>query len=90
MSVVAWTEFLCGPLGPADHGFATRFVTVREPLTEHHAALAARLYNETGRRRGSLADCMIAATAIRSKARLATGNPTDFRRFREAGLLLAE
>jgi len=88
MSAVAWAEFLCGPLGPTEHQLAIRFITLRVPLTEQHAALAARLYNDTGRRRGSLVDCMIAATAIRSGASLATANAADFRRFLEGGLRL--
>jgi predicted nucleic acid-binding protein len=52
--------------------------------------LAAQLFNETGRRRGTLADCMIASVAIREQAVLATKNSADFARFRSAGLRMSE
>jgi len=90
MSAVAWTEFLCGPVGAADLELVDRIVQDRVAFGEGEATLAARLFNEAGRRRGSLADCMIAAVAIRAGAALATENPKDFRRFEPAGLALAD
>ena len=44
---------------------------------------------DTGRRRGTLGDCLIAATAVNAGAELATGNLADFRRLSDAGLVLA-
>ena len=89
MSAISWTEFLCGPVGAEHLELAGRIL--REPVafTSVDAALTARLFNLAGRRRGSLIDCMIAATAIRAGAALATTNPADFRRFEPAGLKLA-
>jgi predicted nucleic acid-binding protein len=72
-----------------DLDLVTRVMSERVPFGEGEATLAARLFNDSGRRRGSLADCMIAATAIRAGAALATENPKDFRRFESAGLSLA-
>ena len=89
ISAVAWAEFLCGPVEPGEVDLVTRVVSERAPFGEDEAALAARLFNDSGRRRGSLADCMVAATAIRAGASLATENPKDFRRFAAAGLSLA-
>lgn len=89
MSAVAWAEFLCGPVEPAELDLVTRVVSERVPFGEGEAALAAQLFDGSGRRRGSLADCMIAATAIRAGATLATENARDFRRFAGAGLTLA-
>lgn len=53
------------------------------------ATLAALLFNAPGRRRSSMADCMIAAAALNADAELATSNAGDFRRFARHGLVLA-
>ena len=88
MSTIAWAELLCGPIETRHLELATAVVSERAPFLEKDSALAARLFNESGRRRGTFADCMIAATSLRLKAPLATANPSDFSRFEEAGLTL--
>lgn len=59
------------------------------PFSDDDASLAASLFNATGRRRGSLVDCMIAAAALRARAEIATANASDFDRFAAHGLRLA-
>ena len=88
MSAVAWTEFLCGPLSRSELELATAIVSQRREFTPEQAATAARLFNDSGRRRGSLLDCMIAAAALADDAAIATANPDHFRRFQDAGLTL--
>ena len=56
---------------------ARQIFPLPEPFLAADAGLAARLFNQTGRRLRSLADCMIAAVAIRCGARLATNNVAD-------------
>ena len=88
MSAIGWAEFLCGPVDARSVGLASRIVADRLPFTEEDAVSAARLFNLVGRRRGSLTDCMIAATALRLGASLATANLPDFRRLETTGLRL--
>lgn len=89
VSAVAWSEYLCGPAERDETGIIRKFITTIAPFAEHDASLAGALFNDTGRRSRSHADCMIAAHAIRREAILATRNVSDFRAFRRFGLKLA-
>ena len=88
MSVIAWAEFLCGPVDETALSLAALIVKQRLEFTEDMAALSARLFNGSGRRRGTMVDCMIAATAIAAGVALVTCNANDFERFEEFGLTL--
>jgi len=88
MDSIAWTEFLCGPLQPQALVLARRVVTERIDFTAQDARRAAEFFNATGRRRGTLIDCMIAACARERNALLATENRQDFRPFEQFGLRL--
>lgn len=89
IAALAWAEFLCGPVSSDAIEFAARLLGEPVPFGATEAVLAARLFNETGRKRGTLVDCMIAATAIHAGAALATSNVPDFRRLEPLGLRLA-
>lgn len=89
-SAIAWTEFLNGPLTPLEVSRAEAVLQSRiVPFGQGEAALAAELFNKTGRRRGSRFDCLIAATAILAQAEIATFNQSDFKVFVPQGLKLA-
>ena len=85
----AWAEFLCGPVSAAAASRALDLLGSPVPVDRTTAERAADLFNISGRRRGSLADCLIAAAAIEAGASLATDNRPDFIRFVPAGLILA-
>ena len=89
MPALAWAEFLCGPVSAEGVNAALDLIQEPVPFGAGEASLAARLFNDSGRRKGSLLDCMIAATAIESSAALATANQEDFRRLTALGLKLA-
>ena len=90
VSAFAWAEFLCGPVSSAAAGDALELLGQPVPVERQTAERAAELFNLSGRRRGSLADCLIAATALEAGAALATEHRNDFDRFVAAGLVLAE
>jgi len=90
MSAIAWSEFLNGPATSQQIADATGMLETRIiPFGRLEAELAARLFNRTGRKRGSQPDCFIAATAICARVPLATLNQKDFLPFVAAGLSLA-
>ena len=89
MSSVAWAEFLCGPFGSIDRELADRFIERRRDFTADQAAVAAQLFNESGRRRALIIDCMIGAAALADEAPIATSKRSDFDRFAVGGLKLA-
>jgi len=88
VSAICWAEFLCGPVGEEALDLAARLLGQPLPFEAADAAMAAHLFNLAGRRRGSLTDCMLAATAVAAGARLATSDAADFRRFEPAGLAI--
>lgn len=88
-SAIAWSEFCNGPLSKAQKEAA--FAVLDRQITDftwREAEEAARLFNLSGRCRGSHADCMIAAAAIVSGSALATLNSADFGRLEPFGLML--
>jgi predicted nucleic acid-binding protein len=89
ISSISWSEFLCGPLTLAEEALAHVLFPAPEPFLASDAYKAAELFNATGRRSRSLADCQIAAVALRCEARVATGDISDFTLFQSHGLILA-
>lgn len=82
VSAVAWSEFCNGPHSKeqkdAVHAILRGGIF---PFTEDQAEFASRLFHKTGRKRGSHADCMIAAAAFCTRQSIATRNIADFERF---------
>jgi len=89
ISVIVWSEYLCGPLDATTEAMARQLFPLPVPFLLDDAAVAASLFNQSGRRSRSLADCMIAAVAIRCGAALATMNLGDFKPLTRLGLALA-
>lgn len=88
VSSPAWAEFLCGPVSPAIVGAAAAALGPAVAFVTPDAVTAADLFNVSGRRRGSMIDCMIAAVALAHGAMLATRNQADFARFATRGLAI--
>ncbi|MGI8964772.1 MAG: PIN domain-containing protein [Limisphaerales bacterium] len=90
-SALAWTEFLNGPVSVDEITLVESVIEENlVPFEKPTAVLAARLFNQSGRRRGSRFDCLIAATAILADAGFATENQKDFAPFVAYGLKLLE
>ncbi len=88
VSAMAWAEFMCGPVTSAEVATAVAMAGGPIPLTAADAVEGARLFNRAGRRRGSLADCLVATVALGARAALATDNRADFAPFASVGLRL--
>jgi len=89
ISAFVWHEFVTGPLSDAQKLYGLSLVEERiVPMDKDIAELGAKLYNETGRRRGSRPDCLVAATAIVKESFLFTYNKDDFSLFKSFGLLV--
>jgi predicted nucleic acid-binding protein len=88
-SAIAWSEFCNGPHSgeQKDAIFAILGRRVLD-FTQKQAEDASRLFHYTGRRRGSHADCMIAASALALGHQVATRKIKDFERFVPHGLKL--
>lgn len=79
-------RFFCGPVPPEQIRLAEALIRDPEAIIASDAAKASELFNATGRRRGTLADCIIAAICLRLNASIATNNLDDFRPFEPFGL----
>ncbi len=90
MSSIAWAGFLCGPVRTQDIAAVRDVLRAIAAYTDADADITARLFNAGGRRQGTLADCMIAAAAIRAGASLATTHPSDFAQFRAHSLTIVD
>lgn len=89
ISSIALSEFLCGPVTRDELALVETLLGPPEPFLPTDASRAAELFNVTGRRSRSLADCQIAAVGLRCGARLATINVADSALFQSHGLSLA-
>jgi len=78
---VCWYEFRCGPVSETQLDFMRSFLSEIRPFAELEAEMAGRLFEAAGRKRSLKTDAMIAATALAARAKLATNNLEDFRKF---------
>lgn len=88
-SACAWTEYHSRPVDPQTEKLLLQMLRGGiVPFDEETAILAGELFFQTGSKRRTRMDCMIAATAIRAGAELATTDPEDFAAFVPYGLKL--
>lgn len=86
-SAIAWSEFCNGPHSKPQKDAVAAVLEHRiSEFTWQQAEQASRLFHYTGRKRGSHADCMIAAAAMVLGVTVATRNIADFERFVPHGL----
>lgn len=89
VSAIAWSEFCNGPHSREQKDAVHAMIGGRVlDFTQKEAEAASVLFHRTGRKRGSHADCMIAAAAMCRGHAVATRNIADFERFVPFGLNL--
>lgn len=90
-SAITWSEYSNSPCSSLQVKVALNIIEKRVILFDRsQAEMASFLFNETGRRRGSHSDCMIAASAIHHDTPIVTRNTADFQRFTQHGLKVVE
>ena len=88
-SAITWSEFCNGPHSKEQKDAVRAILRGGiHPFSEDQAEFASRLFHKTGRKRGSHADCMIAAAAFCTRQSIATRNIKDFERFIPYGVNL--
>jgi predicted nucleic acid-binding protein len=88
VSAITWSEYLNGPHTKQQKDSAHAVISGRVlDFSAKMAEQASRLFHYTGRKRGSHADCMIAACAMVHGCRVASRNIDDFKRFVPHGLM---
>ena len=88
-SAIAWSEFCNGPHSRQQKDAV--FAVLEQRVTDFSWQMgeqASRLFHYTGRKRGSHADCMIAAAAMLAGDCLATRNAKDFQKYVPLGLII--
>ena len=86
-SAIAWSEFCNGPHSKEQKDAVFGVLERRiHDFNWEQAELASKLFHRTGRKRGSHADCMIAASAMHGGVPVATRNIRDFEKFVPYGL----
>ena len=89
MSSPAWFEYISGPVTEEEILHAEAILTGGiADFEKQHSHRAADLFNLTGRKRAMKLDCMIAASALIQRARIATTNIADFQPFAPHGLAI--
>src|SRR3954468_4048134 len=81
-SAIAWSEFCNGPHSKEQKDAVFAILERRVSAFDwEQAELASKLFHRTGRKRGSHADCMIAAGAMANGVPVASRNIKDFQLF---------
>lgn len=87
VSAIAWAEFCNGPHSKAQKEAVFNILNRQViDFSCEMAEQASRLFHYAGRKRGSHADCLIAAAAMVKEVRVATRDIDDFKRFEPYGL----